>query len=91
MRISSIPTDPGYVNATVPGRGHIVDITLDGVVYRHVQTADEEAGFIDTYCNTIVGGTLAEGFQFNTPERLVHRLWGKVRIIRKNYLTDPDA
>jgi hypothetical protein len=47
MRISVFEDDPGYLPLLAKIAGHRCVVTVDGVEQTHVQTADEEEGFVD--------------------------------------------
>lgn len=57
MRISSVKTDQGYpLYQSMLTSGLKINITVDGVAYNGVITADEERGFIRRYTDTINSG-----------------------------------
>lgn len=88
MRISNNPNDPGYSNSRVKGLSHYVDIYLDGIIVSHVETADEEGGYVDRINpHLIIGGAL-DGFCFNHAHIAVDRLFGRVEIRKGSRLTD---
>lgn len=63
---------PGYDRDAIPGAGHVLEVFLDGVLQRLVETVDTERGFIDV---------LGDIVTYPTRQRQRHRLFGKVEAV----------